>query len=229
MTKTAKMPERQVEITSGKRRLNGILHLPAGATGVVVFAHGSGSGRFSPRNHFVARDLQDAGLATLLLDLLEEDEAKDRENIFDIGLLAERLQAAADWLKSGQDTRGLHLGYFGASTGAGAALVAAARHGAAVKAVVSRGGRPDLAGLFLASVTAPTLLIVGGDDDLVLELNQQALRQLRCAKDLQVIPGATHLFEERGTLEEVARLAKQWFVQHLGHNPMGSQVSGQGK
>jgi len=214
MATAAKAHERQVEIPSGRRRLCGNLHLPAGATGVVVFAHGSGSGRFSPRNQFVARVLQVAGLATLLLDLLEEEEAQDREKVFDIELLAERLQSAADWLNSDSETAALNVGYFGASTGAGAALVAAAHHPAEVTAVVSRGGRPDLASRCLPAVQAPTLLIVGGADDVVLHLNQQALRRLRCTKELVVIPGATHLFEEPGTLEEVARLAKEWFVRY---------------
>ena len=207
--------EREVEIPSGGRKLCGILSLPAGAKGVVAFAHGSGSGRFSPRNQFVARVLQDAGLATLLLDLLEEDEADDRDKVFDIPLLAERLQSAATWLSQHPATRDLRLGYFGASTGAGAALVAAASDPAAVGAVVSRGGRPDLARENLPAVQAPTLLIVGGLDDVVIELNEQALRMLRCPKQLVIVPGATHLFEEPGTLEEVARLAKDWFVRHL--------------
>jgi putative phosphoribosyl transferase len=206
---------RQVEIPSGKRRLSGILHVPPEAAGVVAFAHGSGSGRFSPRNQFVARVLQEAGLATLLLDLLEEEESEDRRKVFDINLLAERLQSAADWLKQEPATKALRLGYFGASTGAGAALVAAARDPAAVGAVVSRGGRPDLAGDYLAAVEAPTLLIVGGNDDVVIELNEQALRLLHCPKQLVIVPGATHLFEEPGTLEEVARLAKEWFNRHL--------------
>jgi putative phosphoribosyl transferase len=207
--------ERQVEIPSGRRRLSGILHLPRGAVGVVAFAHGSGSGRFSPRNQFVARVLQEAGLATLLLNLLEEEEAEDREKVFDIDLLAERLQSAADWLSQEPETGVLRLGYFGASTGAGAALVAAARNPATVGAVVSRGGRPDLARDFLPAVQAPTLLIVGGYDDVVIELNEQALQMLRCHKELVIVPGATHLFEEPGTLEEVSRLAKEWFVRYL--------------
>jgi putative phosphoribosyl transferase len=207
--------ERQIEIPSGGRRLSGILHVPRGAVGVVAFAHGSGSGRFSPRNQFVAHVLQEGGLATLLLDLLEEEEAEDREKVFDIELLAERLKNAADWLSQEPATSGLRLGYFGASTGAGAALVAAARKPAAVGAVVSRGGRPDLASAYLPAVQAPTLLIVGGNDDVVIDLNEQALRLLGCPKDLVVIPGATHLFEEPGALEEVSRLAKEWFVQHL--------------
>ena len=215
MATNVKRMERQVEIPSGRRRLSGILSVPSGAEGVVAFAHGSGSGRFSPRNQFVARVLQEAGLATLLLDLLEEEEADDREKVFDIELLAERLQSAADWLSQEPETSALRLGYFGASTGAGAALVAAARDPAAVGAVVSRGGRPDLAHAYLSKVQAPTLLIVGGNDDVVIELNEQALRPLRCPKQLVIVPGATHLFEEPGTLEEVARLAKEWFVQYL--------------
>ena len=206
---------REVEIPSGRRRLRGILSLSAGAKGVVAFAHGSGSGRYSPRNQFVAGVLQEAGLATLLLDLLEEEEADDRDKVFDIPLLAERLQNAATWLSQQAATRRLRLGYFGASTGAGAALVAAARDPKAVGAVVSRGGRPDLARDDLPAVQAPTLLIVGGNDDVVIELNEQALRRLRCPKQLVIVPGATHLFEEPGTLEEVARLAKDWFVRHL--------------
>lgn len=212
MTKSV---ERQVEIPSGRRRLSGILRAPPKAKGIVAFAHGSGSGRFSPRNQFVARALEEAGLATLLLDLLEEEEAEDRQKVFDIELLAERLQSAADWLSQEPTVRKLRLGYFGASTGAGAALVAAARYPGAVGAVVSRGGRPDLAGTFLSAVQAPTLLIVGGNDNVVIELNEEALAQLKCLKQLVIVPGATHLFEEPGTLEEVAQLAKDWFVRHL--------------
>lgn len=207
--------QREVVIPSGGRRLGGFLHVPPDAEGVVVFAHGSGSGRFSPRNQFVAGVLQEAGLATLLLDLLEEEESADRAKVFDIGLLAERLHGAADWLAGEPETRALRLGYFGASTGAGAALVAAARGPDAVGAVVSRGGRPDLANAYLPAVQAPTLLIVGGNDDVVIELNEQALRALRCPKQLVVVPGATHLFPEPGALEEVARLAKEWFLRHL--------------
>ena len=215
MDTPVKGTQRQVEIPSGKRRLGGILTVPAKATGAVAFAHGSGSGRFSPRSQFVARVLQEAGLSTLLLDLLEEEEADDRSKVFDIGLLAERLQSAAAWLRHEPATHALRLGYFGASTGAGAALVAAAREPAAVDAVVSRGGRPDLAGKYLPQVQAPTLLVVGGNDDVVIELNEQALGLLRCAKELAIVPGATHLFEESGTLEEVARLAKKWFIRYL--------------
>jgi pimeloyl-ACP methyl ester carboxylesterase len=221
MTKTR---ERQVEVPSGRRKLSGNLRVPAGAVGVVAFAHGSGSGRFSPRNQFVAHALEQGGLATLLLDLLEEEEAEDRDKVFDIELLAERLQSAADWLGQEPATRDLRLGYFGASTGAGAALVAAARDPAAVGAVVSRGGRPDLARDFLPAVQAPTLLIVGGDDEVVVELNQRALRLLRCPNQLVIVPGATHLFEEPGTLEEVARLAREWFARYL---PPGEQPRGE--
>ena len=215
MATGTKQMDRQVEIPSGRRRLSGILRVPTDAEGVVAFAHGSGSGRFSPRNQFVARAPEGGGLATLLLDLLEEEEAEDREKVFDIELLAERLQSAADWLSQEPETSALRLGYFGASTGAGAALVAAARNAAAVGAVVSRGGRPDLARDYLPAVQAPSLLIVGGNDDVVIELNEQALRLLRCPKQLVIVPGATHLFEEPGTLEEVSRLAKEWFVRHL--------------
>jgi putative phosphoribosyl transferase len=207
--------ERPVEVPAGRRRLGGFLTVPPGATGAVAFAHGSGSGRFSPRNQFVAGALQQAGLATLLLDLLDEEEAADRSKVFDILLLAERLQLAAHWLAQEPETAALRLGYFGASTGAGAALVAAAQGPEAVGAVVSRGGRPDLAGDYLPAVQAPTLLIVGGHDDVVIELNERALGQLRCPKELVIVPGATHLFEEPGTLEEVARLARDWFVRHL--------------
>jgi putative phosphoribosyl transferase len=218
MAATAKRTPREVEIPSGRRKLGGILGVPPGARGVVAFAHGSGSGRFSPRNQFVARALEEAGLATLLLDLLEEEEADDRDKVFDIELLAQRLQSAADWLGQDSQTRAFDLGYFGASTGAGAALVAAARNPASVGAVVSRGGRPDLAGNFLSAVQAPTLLIVGGNDAVVIDLNEQALELLRCTRQMVIVSGATHLFEEPGTLEEVARLAKEWFTQYLNHS-----------
>jgi putative phosphoribosyl transferase len=215
MVTTTQGIEHQVEIPSGRQRLSGILRVPPGAEGVIAFAHGSGSGRFSPRNQFVARALEEGGLATLLLDLLEDEEAEDREKVFDIELLAERLQSAADWLRQEPQTRELRLGYFGASTGAGAALVAAASNSTAVSAVVSRGGRPDLASGHLSAVQAPTLLIVGGEDCVVIGLNEQAYRRLHCPKEMVIVPGATHLFEEPGTLEEVARLAKEWFVRHL--------------
>lgn len=207
--------EREVAIAAGGRTIRGTLSLPRGAAGVVVFAHGSGSGRYSPRNQYVAEVLQQGGLATLLLDLLEEDEANDRSKVFDIALLADRLQAAADWLAAQDETADLRLGYFGASTGAGAALVAAARTRGAVGAVVSRGGRPDLAADALPFVTAPTLLIVGGDDEIVVELNREAFVKLQCDRQLEIVPGATHLFPEPGALEEVARLARGWFRRYL--------------
>ena len=209
----------EVSIRSSGRHLPGILHIPRGAHAVVAFAHGSGSGRFSIRNQYVAEVLQQAGLGTLLMDLLDEEEAEDRAKIFDVELLAGRLQSAADWLANDPQTRGLRVGYFGASTGAAAALVAAARRPAQVGAVVSRGGRPDLAANYLQAVRAPTLLLVGGNDGVVCDLNEQALERLRCPKELIVIPGATHLFPEPGALEEVARLARGWFIRHLGPAP----------
>jgi putative phosphoribosyl transferase len=202
-------------VRTGPVRLQGILGLPEHPEGVVLFAHGSGSGRLSPRNTFVAGTLQQGGLVTLLIDLLEENEAEDRRKVFDIDLLADRLLAAADWLASQSSTAGLRLGYFGASTGAGAALQAAARAPGSVAAVVSRGGRPDLAGPFLPDVTAPTLLIVGGYDFRVIDMNREALARLRCPKEMVIVPGATHLFEEPGTLEQVADLALRWFQQYL--------------
>ena len=205
-----------VEIPALFRKLNGIINLPSDAKGIVLFAHGSGSSRFSSRNQYVARELQQAGLATLLFDLLDEEEAADRAKVFDINLLAERLKTAAAWVKQVEDLSSLRLGYFGASTGAAAALVAAADHASDVKAVVSRGGRPDLAGNALPQVKAPTLLIVGGDDEPVIELNRRALAQLRCEKQLKIVPGATHLFPEPGALEKVAFLASQWFQLYLG-------------
>lgn len=196
---------------------DGQLDLPEGtAKGIVLFAHGSGSGRFSPRNRFVARHLVQAGLATLLFDLLTEAESANRANVFDIALLASRLAEATDAIATHPATRGLRIGYFGASTGAAAALVAAARRGDAIGAVVSRGGRPDLAGDALADVTAPTLLIVGGADREVLALNRAAQRLLRCPSELAVVPRATHLFEEPGTLEQVVAMARDWFLRHLG-------------
>jgi putative phosphoribosyl transferase len=211
--------QREVVIPAGHHTIRGTLSLPRGARGIVVFAHGSGSGRYSPRNQFVAQVLQEAGLGTLLLDLLEEAEANDRRKVFDIPLLAGRLQAAASWLAQENDIKNLTIGYFGASTGAGAALLAAAREPAAVGAVVSRGGRPDLAADFLPEVQAPTRLIVGGDDDVVLELNREAYNLLTCPRQLDVIPGATHLFAEPGALEEVAQLAQEWFVHYLTARP----------
>ncbi len=195
--------------------LDGIVALPAGASGVVAFAHGSGSSRLSPRNRGVAEALGARGLGTLLFDLLTEQEAEDRERVFDIPLLADRLLDAVRWLREDCDTRSLRIGLFGASTGAGAALVAAARSEHEIGAVVSRGGRPDLAGVFLARVRAPTLLIVGSRDPVVLDLNRDALAALRCEKELAIVPGAKHLFEEPGTLERVIELAGAWYCDHL--------------
>jgi putative phosphoribosyl transferase len=214
--------ERRIKVASGSIVLEGNLGIPDGARGIVLFAHGSGSGRHSPRNRYVARMLRQANLATLLIDLLTaEEEAIDlqtRHLRFDIGLLAGRLVGATDWLTQNPDTRNLRVGCFGASTGAGAALVAAAERPELVGALVSRGGRPDLAGQALPRVVAPTLLIVGGNDLPVIRLNREALEQLRTEKELKIVPGATHLFEEPGMLEEVARLAAGWFVGYLNPN-----------
>jgi putative phosphoribosyl transferase len=196
--------------------IKGRLELPAEASGIVVFAHGSGSGRHSPRNRYVAEVLRQAGLGTLLCDLLTEDEATDRQAVFSIGLLAHRLETVLHHVTGHAATEGLPVGLFGASTGAAAALVAAAERPATVGAVVSRGGRPDLAGeLHLKNVTAPTLLIVGGDDTQVLALNESARACMTCPTELSIVSGATHLFEEPGTLEEVARLAAAWFRRWL--------------
>jgi putative phosphoribosyl transferase len=199
-------------------RLSGDLRLPDSATGLVIFAHGSGSSRLSPRNRLVAEALNESGLATLLFDLLTDEEAGDRAKVFDIPLLAERLEAATAWTRSEPALAELRLGYFGASTGAAAALVAAADIGAEIGAVVSRGGRPDLAGGRLGEVLSPTLLIVGGSDWGVIELNEEAAGRLGCEHDVAVVPGATHLFEEPGALERVAALAADWFRRHL-RNP----------
>jgi putative phosphoribosyl transferase len=207
--------EQPVTVTGENIALDGFLGIPPRATGIVIFAHGSGSGRLSPRNRFVAHHLQQGGIATLLIDLLLADEAEDRRNVFDIDLLADRVLMASAWLREGARTKQLGLGYFGASTGAGAALQAAARAPFPVRAIVSRGGRPDLADLYLPQVTAPTLLLVGGYDEPVIEMNQAAYRLLRCPKQLTIIPGATHLFEEPGTLEQVAEQALRWLHQHL--------------
>ena len=199
--------------------LEGNLNIPDNPRGVVLFVHGSGSSRFSPRNQFVARQLESAGLATLLIDLLtarEEEEDRYTGHLrFDIPLLSKRVVAATDWLLSQPATGNLKIGYFGASTGAAAALVAAAERPSAVGAIVSRGGRPDLAGSALAKVTAPTLLIVGSKDTQVIELNRMAFSLLRTEKRLEIIPGASHLFEEPGTLEKVAELAADWFTRYL--------------
>lgn len=196
--------------------LEGALAIPANAQGLVLFVHGSGSSRFSPRNNFVARELHNAGLGTLLIDLLTRTEDLDYERRFDIPLLTQRVLRVADWLQAQPQTKKLALGYFGASTGAAAALQAAAALENKVKAVVSRGGRPDLAGAqALGQVHCPVLLMVGGHDDVVIELNQQAHARLVCPKELVIVPGATHLFEEPGTLEQVAKLAADWFRRHL--------------
>jgi putative phosphoribosyl transferase len=206
---------RSVEIHADGVRLEGDVRTPPDAIGVVVFAHGSGSSRRSPRNVQVATALHAAGLATLLFDLLTEAEAADRRLVFDIGLLAERLVAATRWASQDDELGELSCGYFGASTGAAAALQAAAGLGDRVGAVVSRGGRPDLAERYLSEVTSPTLLIVGGDDETVLGLNEEAAASLRCEHELAVVPGASHLFEEPGALERVAELAIEWFARRL--------------
>jgi len=211
---------KEVQIQAGRAVLSGNLHLPKGAAALVLFAHGSGSSRHSPRNQFVARTLNDAGLATLLFDLLtQEEEAIDmqtRDLRFNIHLLAERLVHATKWAKQQPQTCDLRIGYFGSSTGGAAALVAAVGVPQNVGAVVSRGGRPDLADEALPEVQAPTLLIVGGNDDIVIELNEQARDKMHCEVKLEIIPGATHLFEEPGMLEKVAHLASNWFVKHIG-------------
>lgn len=206
----------EVAIPGSRVTLQGSLVIPPHATGMVAFAHGSGSSRFSPRNRFVAEILHAAGKGTLLFDLLTESEAENHDLVFDIPLLAGRLLQATAWLADERLTRHLPIGCFGASTGAAAALVAAAEAPAEIRAVVSRGGRPDLAGDRLRDVQAPTLLIVGERDEVVLDLNRAAFRQLRGVKELVIVPDATHLFEEPGTLEEAARHAARWFRLHLG-------------
>lgn len=206
----------QVYIPAGAATIEGMLEIPDHALGLVLFAHGSGSSRHSPRNNYVAGVLRQAGIGTLLMDLLTQEEDRDYSRRFDIALLTQRVMDAARWVVSQDETSEMALALFGASTGAAAALEAAAILGAEARAVVSRGGRPDLASPeVLATVTAPTLLLVGGEDDSVIALNRQAYDQLRCEKKLLVIPGATHLFEEPGTLEEVARQAAAWFRQHF--------------
>ncbi len=211
--------ERIVRVPAGQAVLEGALEIPRDAEGIVLFAHGSGSSRHSPRNKYVARMLQESRLATLLLDLLTpEEEAVDlrtRHLRFDIALLAQRLVSATDWLARAQDTSNLPIGYFGASTGGGAALVAAAERPDVVHAGVSRGGRPDLAGDALPNVRAPTLLIVGGMDAPVIGMNEDAMARMHAREELEIVAGGTHLFEEPGTLEQVARLARDWLVQHL--------------
>jgi dienelactone hydrolase len=210
---------RTVQVSAGSVRLQGDLVLPEGARGLVLFAHGSGSGRHSPRNRYVAGVLHERALGTLLIDLLtleeEREDASTGHLRFDIPLLAKRLVGATDWLLVEAGTARLKIGYFGASTGGGAALVAAAERPEAVAAVVSRGGRPDLAGEALPRVQAPTLLIVGGNDGPVIQMNRSAFAQMRAVKKLEIVPGASHLFEEPGTLEEVARLAADWFGKYL--------------
>lgn len=213
---TADLKEQLVHIPADGVTLEGALAVPAKATGLVLFVHGSGSSRFSPRNNFVAGELRNAGLGTLLIDLLTRVEDQDYERRFDIPLLTQRVLRVTAWLRAQPQTTKLALGYFGASTGAAAALQAAAAPESKVHAVVSRGGRPDLAGAqALGQVHCPVLLIVGGNDDIVIQLNQQAHARLLCPKELVIVPGATHLFEEPGTLEQVARLAADWFQRYL--------------
>ena len=215
----ATLDDRLFRIRAGSAELQGNLRIPPAARGIVVFAHGSGSGRHSPRNRFVADVLVNTGLATLLIDLLmQEEEMIDLQTAelrFDIRLLAERLSGVTDWLAGEPSAAGLSTGYFGASTGAAAALIAAADRPERVLAIVSRGGRPELAGPVLSRVRQPTLLIVGGEDDVVIDLNRLALRELGGIKQLVIIPGATHLFEEPGALEQVAALAREWFLRYL--------------
>lgn len=212
-TRSAREIER---VIVGPHRLEGLLGVPQEPKGLVIFAHGSGSGRFSPRNNYVARRLEAAGFATLLIDLLTLAEETARANVFDIDLLASRLLDATSWAHGSPELSGLSIGYFGASTGGGAALVAASRAAERVSAVVSRGGRPDLAGEALPRVQAPTLLLVGGNDEQVLDLNRRAMRHMRCRVELRIVPGAGHLFEEPGTLDQVVGEAVRWFARHLG-------------
>lgn len=207
--------KQEVKVPVDGVKLEGTLVVPKGATGIVVFSHGSGSSRFSPRNRFVADELQKNDIATILIDLLTEKEDEVYETRFNIDLLTERLGGVLRWLQEEPGTKGLRLGLFGASTGAASALRVAAELGARVSAVVSRGGRPDLAMENLHKVVSPTLLVVGGEDYGVIELNEQALAVLACEKKLEIVPGATHLFEEKGALEEVARLASDWFQKHF--------------
>ena len=207
--------KKTIQIPIDSIQLEGIFVIPDGAKGLVIFAHGAGSSRLSPRNNFVAEELRKVGLGTLLFDLLTEEEDEIYENRFDIPLLADRLKIVTDWIKKQSEVKNLNIGYFGASTGAAAAIIGAADIGPEIKAVVSRGGRPDLADEALPKIKSPTLLIVGGNDDIVIGLNQEAFDQMECKKELQIIPGATHLFEEPGTLEEAARLASEWFKEYL--------------
>lgn len=207
-------PDRSRLVTIGPMQLEGILTVPEPVMGLVIFAHGSGSSRLSPRNTYVAEQLQNRAMATLLFDLLTEEEASDRRNVFHVPLLASRLEEAVGWAWCDPETAGLPIGLFGASTGSAAALVASTEN-PEIAAIVSRGGRPDLAGDVLSRIPAPTLLIVGGADAGVLELNQDAFARLNCVKQLHVVPGATHLFEEPGALDEVVRVAGDWFALHL--------------
>jgi putative phosphoribosyl transferase len=206
--------EQQIAVSAGRVILPGTLGLPPSPRGMVIFAHGSGSGRFSPRNNAVAQSLQNAGLATLLIDLLTESESLNRRFVFDIDLLARRLVAATTWSRANTTTRSLPIGYFGASTGGGAAIVAATMTDG-IRAVVSRGGRPDLAGEALPQIRVPTLLIVGGEDEQVIELNREAMAPMAVEVQLVIVPGATHLFEEPGALEQVSELACSWFLTYL--------------
>ncbi len=211
-----------VKVKAGQVTLEGNLTVPAGAEGVVLFAHGSGSSRLSPRNRYVAQEINNAGIGTLLFDLFTpQEEQQDEYNAelrFDIKLLAERLVGATDWIETQDETAGLNIGYFGSSTGAAAAIIAASQRPAHVRAIVSRGGRPDLAGSALSMIDVPTLLIVGGNDLQVIELNTKALSEIGGDKDLEIIPGATHLFEEPGALEQVSRLAARWFIWYLDYS-----------
>jgi len=207
--------EKIVHITEDGVVMEGALEIPEGAAGIVLFAHGSGSSRHSPRNNYVARVLREHRLGTLLLDLLTPEEDMIYEMRFNIDLLSKRLLAATKWILEQEETKSLSIGYFGASTGAAAAIQTAAEMGDSIDAVVSRGGRPDLAWPYLNSIKAPTLLIVGGDDDVVIELNEKAYNEIKAVKEMEIVPGATHLFEEPGKLEEVADLASRWFVRYL--------------
>jgi putative phosphoribosyl transferase len=207
--------EQEIMIRSGQSNLRAIMGMPKNPVGVIAFAHGSGSGRLSTRNNFVAHILQDAGFATLLADLLEEWEEADRRKVFDIDLLAERLVIITEWLKASSETSGLEIGYFGASTGAAAALQTASQQKTDVTAVVSRGGRPDLVMDYLPLVEAPTLLLVGGRDDYVIDANKRAFMALNCEKKFEIVPGATHLFEEPGALDKVAESSRDWFLKYM--------------
>jgi putative phosphoribosyl transferase len=213
--KENKSSERLVHIPESEVMLEGALEIPEGASGIVLFAHGSGSSRHSPRNNYVAKVLREHGLGTLLLDLLTTEEDMDYEMRFNIDLLSKRLLAATEWLLKQEETKGLTVGYFGASTGAAAAIQTASAMGDKISAVVSRGGRPDLAWPYLDSIKAPVLLIVGGDDNVVIGLNEKAYREINAVKQMEIVPGATHLFEEPGTLETVAEMAAGWFGKYL--------------